>query len=43
MAAQVVADALAKAILAEVLLEHAQDRATLLVREDIEHAVGVGR
>ncbi len=43
MQLEVVADTDAEALGAEVLLEHAQQRATLLVREDVEHAVGVGR
>ena len=41
--AQVVADALAELLGAEVLLEHAQDGAALLVGEHVEHPVGVGR
>ena len=40
---EVVADALAEALGAEILLEHAQQRATLLVREHVEHALAVGR
>jgi hypothetical protein len=38
---QVVADAVAEPLLAEVLLQHAQQRAALLVGQDVEHPVGV--
>ena len=38
---QVVADAVAEPLLPEVLLEHAEERAALLVGEHVEHAVGV--
>jgi hypothetical protein len=39
---QVVADARLEAILAQVLLEHPDDRGALLVGEHVEHALGVG-
>ena len=41
VAIEVVAHAGAERVGAEPPLEHAQDRAALLVREDVEHAVGV--
>jgi hypothetical protein len=37
-----VADARLEAVLAQVLLEHPDDRSALLVGEDVEHALGVG-
>ena len=40
---QVVADAVAELVLTQVLLEHAQDGRTLLVGEDVEHALGIAR
>ena len=43
MGAHVVADALAEVVGADVLLEHAHDRRTLFVRQDVVHAFGIGR
>ena len=40
---QVVADAVPEPLLAQVLLQHAQQRAALLVGQDVEHPVGVLR
>ena len=40
---QVVADAVPEPLLAQVLLQHAEERAALLVGQDVEHPVGVLR
>ena len=43
VAPQVLGDAGAERLGAQVLLEHAHHRRALLVGEDVEHALGVGR